>query len=59
MSEETSVVINCPKCFRTIWQWSTCYHGKPPIIKKKKLTDLEIIEKNLKDIPPNEKLKKV
>lgn len=28
--DETSIVMNCPVCHRTIWRNAKCYHGQPP-----------------------------
>jgi hypothetical protein len=24
------IVVDCPKCFRTVWAGTTCRHGEPP-----------------------------
>lgn len=29
-SSRTSLIIDCPVCYRTIWANSTCHHGRIP-----------------------------
>ena len=57
-TQEISIVCDCSVCYRTIWTNTKCLHGIAPKVKKKKPTDLEIIEKNLQEIPPSDKIKK-
>ncbi len=36
--DSDAIVVNCPKCHRTIWGNSTCHHGEP-ILTPVKLSD--------------------
>lgn len=40
----TGIVIDCPKCKRTIWAGATCYHGFTPLTpeEEKPLRDREV-----------------
>lgn len=45
MDYETSVVVDCPVCKRTIWKNSTCYHGLTALTPEEEKKDQEKEEK--------------
>ena len=48
-SNDNGIVINCPTCHRTIWEWATCDHGKPPEVVlhgvKAEVVEVEVVKK--------------
>lgn len=47
MAGDTSLVVDCPVCFRTVWANSTCRHGLmdlEPVRVDKNPDDAELVE---------------